>query len=79
MSKDTADGGDVDAAEQFDIDLAVMAGELAKMLDDLGEALGAKFSVRRMPRPSARHRHWEPPWARRRAGQARRCRTPPRQ
>jgi recombination associated protein RdgC len=42
MSKDTADGGDVDAAEQFDIDFAVMAGELAKMLDDLGEALGGE-------------------------------------
>ncbi len=38
MSKDTADGGDIDAAEQFDIDFAVMAGELAKMLDDLSEA-----------------------------------------
>jgi recombination associated protein RdgC len=42
MTKDTADGGDVDAAEQFDIDFAVMAGELAKLLDDLGQALGGE-------------------------------------
>jgi recombination associated protein RdgC len=42
MTKDTADGGDVDAAEQFDIDFAVMAGELAKLLEDLGEALGGQ-------------------------------------
>jgi recombination associated protein RdgC len=42
MTQDTADGGDVDAAEQFDIDFAVMAGELAKLLEDLGEALGGQ-------------------------------------
>jgi len=43
MTKDTADGGDVDAAEQFDIDFAVMAGELAKLLEDLGEAMGGEI------------------------------------
>jgi recombination associated protein RdgC len=42
MTKDSADGGDVDEAEQFDIDLAVMTGELAKLLEDLGEALGGQ-------------------------------------
>lgn len=42
MTKDTADGGEVDAAEQFDIDFAVMAGELAKLLEDLGQALGGE-------------------------------------
>jgi recombination associated protein RdgC len=46
MTKDTPDGtgqsADADAAEQFDIDFAVMAGELAKLLDDLGEALGGE-------------------------------------
>jgi recombination associated protein RdgC len=42
MTKDIADGGDVDAAEQFDIDFAVMAGELAKLLEDLGEAMGGE-------------------------------------
>jgi recombination associated protein RdgC len=42
MTKDTADGGDVDAAEQFDIDFAVMAGELAKLLEELGEAMGGE-------------------------------------
>jgi recombination associated protein RdgC len=42
MTKDSADGGDIDAAEQFDIDFAVMAGELAKLLEDLGEALGGE-------------------------------------
>jgi recombination associated protein RdgC len=44
MSKDSADGGEVDAAEQFDIDFAVMAGELAKLLDDLVQALGGETS-----------------------------------
>jgi len=44
MTKDTADGGDVDAAEQFDIDFAVMAGELAKLLDDLTQALGGEVA-----------------------------------
>jgi recombination associated protein RdgC len=42
MTKDTADGGDVDAAEQFDIDFAVMTGELAKLLEDLAQALGGE-------------------------------------
>lgn len=42
MTRDTADGGDVDEAEQFDIDFAVMTGELAKLLEDLGEALGGQ-------------------------------------
>ena len=46
MGKDSPDGNsqgaDADAAEQFDIDFAVMAGELAKLLDDLGEALGGE-------------------------------------
>jgi recombination associated protein RdgC len=44
MTKDTADGGEVDKDEQFDIDFAVMAGELAKMLHDLMEALGGNAS-----------------------------------
>jgi recombination associated protein RdgC len=40
MTKDTPDGGEIDKDEQFDIDFTVMAGELAKMLDDLVQALG---------------------------------------
>jgi recombination associated protein RdgC len=40
MTKDSADGGEVDKHEQFDIDFTVMAGELAKMLDDLVQVLG---------------------------------------
>jgi recombination associated protein RdgC len=41
MSKDPGEGGEeMDAAEQFDIDFTVMAGELAKLLDDLTAALG---------------------------------------
>ncbi len=40
MSKDSAAGDDVDPAEQFDIDFAVMAGELASLLKDLWLALG---------------------------------------
>jgi recombination associated protein RdgC len=42
MTKDTADGGELDKAEQFDVDFAVMAGELAKLLDDLLEVLGGE-------------------------------------
>ncbi len=34
--------GDVDAAEQFDVDFAIMAGELAKLLDDLVQVLGGE-------------------------------------
>jgi recombination associated protein RdgC len=40
MTKDTPDGGEIDKDEQFDIDFTVMAGELAKMLEDLVQALG---------------------------------------
>jgi recombination associated protein RdgC len=40
MTKDTPDNGEIDKDEQFDIDFTVMAGELAKMLDDLVQALG---------------------------------------
>jgi recombination associated protein RdgC len=42
MTKDTADGGELDKAEQFDVDFAVMAGELAKLLDDLVQVLGGE-------------------------------------
>lgn len=44
MTKDTPDGGEVDKDEQFDVDFTVMAGELAKMLDDLVQALGGDTS-----------------------------------
>lgn len=40
-----ADGDEIDKDEQFDIDFAVMAGELARMLDDLVEALGGTSSA----------------------------------
>jgi len=40
MGKDDADGSEVDPAEQFDIDFAVMAGELAALLQDLSTVLG---------------------------------------
>jgi recombination associated protein RdgC len=46
MSKDTADGGELDEAEQFDIDFTVMAGELAKLLDDVIVALGTEQEER---------------------------------
>jgi recombination associated protein RdgC len=43
MSKDPGDDGEeIDAAEQFDIDFAVMAGELANLLNDLAAALGSE-------------------------------------
>jgi recombination associated protein RdgC len=42
MGKDSTEGDDVDPAEQFDIDFAVMAGELASLLKDLRQALGSE-------------------------------------
>jgi recombination associated protein RdgC len=42
MGPERADGEDVDPTEQFDIDFAVMAGELAKLLEELSEALGGQ-------------------------------------
>jgi recombination associated protein RdgC len=42
MSKDDAEGDDVDPAEQFDIDFAVMAGELGGLLKDLAQVLGSQ-------------------------------------
>jgi recombination associated protein RdgC len=41
MNKD-AQTDDVDPTEQFDIDFAVMAGELAQLLEDLSAVLGAE-------------------------------------
>lgn len=40
MSKDDTAGDDVDPAEQFDIDFAVMAGELASLCQELTAVLG---------------------------------------
>ena len=40
MAKDVPEGEEVDPAEQFDIDFAVMAGELASLLGDLAKVLG---------------------------------------
>jgi len=51
MSKDATDGDEVDKDEQFDIDFAVMAGELAKMLEDLTEALGGDNARQETARP----------------------------
>jgi len=46
MNKDATDGEEVDPAEQFDIDFAVMAGELASLLEDLTGALGTEAAAR---------------------------------
>ena len=46
MTGDTADGGQLDADDQFDIDFTVMAGELAKLLSDLAGALGGEVAER---------------------------------
>ena len=46
MSKDNTEGDDVDPAEQFDIDFAVMAGELGGLLKDLTSVLGSGASDR---------------------------------
>jgi recombination associated protein RdgC len=51
MSKDPTEGDDVDPAEQFDIDFAVMAGELANLLKDLTQVLG-KDSIGTVDRPA---------------------------
>jgi recombination associated protein RdgC len=47
------EGQDVDPLEQFDIDFAVMSGELAKLLADLLEALGGEASAEAPPQVSA--------------------------
>lgn len=44
LGKDAADAEEVDPAEQFDIDFAVMAGELAVLLADLSGVLGQDAS-----------------------------------
>jgi recombination associated protein RdgC len=46
MGKDNTEGDDVDPAEQFDIDFAVMAGELGGLLKDLTSVLGSDASDR---------------------------------
>jgi recombination associated protein RdgC len=46
MSRDNTEGDDVDPAEQFDIDFAVMAGELGGLLKDLTSVLGSDASDR---------------------------------
>ncbi|HEY4444875.1 MAG TPA: recombination-associated protein RdgC [Steroidobacteraceae bacterium] len=45
MGKDSTEGDDVDPAEQFDIDFAVMAGELANLLKDLWQVLGKESAA----------------------------------
>jgi recombination associated protein RdgC len=46
MEKDDEGGQDVDPQEQFDIDFAVMSGELAKLLADLVDAMGGRGEER---------------------------------
>jgi len=52
MSKDDTQADDVDPAEQFDIDFAVMAGELANLLKDLTAVLAGE---------SAKSGEWQAP------------------
>jgi recombination associated protein RdgC len=48
MSNDAADGADdLNEAEQFDIDFTVMAGELARLIDDVVAALGTEVQEQR--------------------------------
>jgi recombination associated protein RdgC len=49
MGKDSTEGDDVDPAEQFDIDFAVMAGELAGLLKDLSQVLGKETGAADWP------------------------------
>jgi recombination associated protein RdgC len=44
LGTDQTDGQDVDPAEQFDIDFAVMAGELSKLLADLAQLIESPSS-----------------------------------
>ena len=50
MGKDDTQADEVDPAEQFDIDFAVMAGELANLLKDLTALLAGE---------SANGRDWQ--------------------
>src|SRR6202453_3044308 len=45
MTKDAPEGEEVDPEEQFDIDFAVMAGELASLLADLARVLGKESTA----------------------------------
>jgi recombination associated protein RdgC len=45
MAKDVPEGEEVDPEEQFDIDFAVMAGELASLLGDLAAVLGKESTA----------------------------------
>jgi recombination associated protein RdgC len=45
MAKDVPEGEEVDPEEQFDIDFAVMAGELAGLLGDLARVLGKESTA----------------------------------
>jgi len=52
MGKDEIEGeetSDVDAAERFDIDFAVMSGELAGLLQDLAAVLGSESAAAEWP------------------------------
>ena len=42
MVKDSAEGEEHSEEEQFDIDFTLMSGELAQLLADLQQALGAE-------------------------------------
>jgi recombination associated protein RdgC len=46
LAKDTGDAQEADPQEQFDIDFAVMSGELAKLLADLLAAVGGETQAR---------------------------------
>ena len=45
MAKDVPEGEELDPAEQFDIDFALMAGELAGLLGDLAKVLGSESTA----------------------------------
>lgn len=47
--KESADGGEGDADERFDSDMALMTGELSKLLDDLVDALGGEPAEQTAP------------------------------
>jgi recombination associated protein RdgC len=52
LGNDSADTEEVDPAEQFDIDFAVMAGELSALLSDLAQIIESPQSAESWPAQS---------------------------
>jgi recombination associated protein RdgC len=58
VGKDQTDPEDVDPAEQFDIDFAVMAGELSTLLTDLAHIVESARSSENLAAPASTSIPW---------------------